>query len=360
MSDPVRETARGSFLKRSRLRMLWFLFAGVFGCLVLMGFSVKTGAADLPWERMVESIFATSGDDLLERDRAIVWELRLPRTLLAFLVGGALGIAGAGLQGLFRNPLADPGLIGVASGGALGAVMAIVLGIPSFLSAFSWINLYTLPIAAFVGSLLSTAAIYRIAATGGRVRVGSLLLAGIAVNAIAGASLGWLAFRASDVQLRELTFWTMGSLGGARWDTVGACFPFALLVVALMPRYARGLNALALGESDAMHLGIAVEPLKRSTVVLSALAVGAAVSVAGTIGFVGLVAPHIVRMAAGPDHRVVIPGSFLVGAALLLASDIVARVAVAPAELPVGIVVATVGAPFFLYLLLREKGRASF
>ncbi|HWL51597.1 MAG TPA: iron ABC transporter permease [Chthoniobacteraceae bacterium] len=321
---------------------------------VLFG-SLGAGAFSISWSETLAAF--RDGFASADRQHAVIWQLRLPRILLGFVAGGALGICGAALQGLFRNPLADPALVGVSGGGALGAVAAIVLGVPGFLQGLPLVSLYAVPAAAFVGALVATAVVYRVATWQGRVRVATLLLAGIAINAVAGSAIGWFSFVADDVQLRELSFWSLGSVGGASWEALGASVPLLLLALAVLPRYARSLNALALGESNARQMGAPVEEMKRGVVVAVAMAIGGVVAFTGIIGFIGLIAPHLFRLAGGPDHRWVLPGSFLIGGCLLCGADVIARVAVAPAEIPVGIIVSSVGAPFFLFLLLREKRR---
>ncbi|MCC5808760.1 MAG: iron ABC transporter permease [Ectothiorhodospiraceae bacterium] len=285
----------------------------------------------------------------------VVRELRLPRLLLGALVGAALALSGAMLQGLFRNPLADPGLIGVSSGAALGAVGVIVLGERLFSVVGVGVPAGALPVAAFVGALVATLVIWRIASRNGTTQVALLLLAGIAINAIAGAGTGVLTFMADDAQLRTLTFWSMGSLAHASWPDLRVTAPLLLILLLAMPMLARPLNALLLGEAVAGHLGHEVHRVKQATVLLSALAVGAAVSVSGLIGFVGLVAPHLVRLTIGVDHRWLLPASALLGACLLVSADMLARVVVAPAELPIGLVMALIGGPFFLILLMRQR-----
>jgi iron complex transport system permease protein len=285
----------------------------------------------------------------------IVQQIRLPRLLLGLCVGAVLGICGAALQGLFRNPLADPMIIGVSSGGVLGAALVIIAGkalAPQFLAAAGTV---AVPIGAFTGSLAAILAVYALGQRSAASTVGALILAGIAINAIAGGALGYLIFVAFDEQLRELIFWQMGSLGRTTWESLA---PAALLMAgsaALMLRLSAALNAFLLGEREAVHLGINVRRMKRQVVMLSALGVGAAVAVSGLIGFVGLAAPHIVRMFAGADHRVVLPGSALLGALLVLCADLIARTAAAPAELPIGVLTSALGGPFFLWLLGRYR-----
>lgn len=279
---------------------------------------------------------------------AIVWAIRLPRVALAVLVGGGLALGGATLQAIFRNPLADPGLIGVASGASLGAVAAIVLGLSAFGGA-------TLPLAAFAGGLAATLVVYAFARFEGRTEVVTLLLTGLAVNAIAGAGIGYLVFRATETEVRDAVFWTLGSLGGATWSTVLSALPFVAVGALLLPAFARDLNLLVLGEREAGHVGLETERVRLLLIVVAALTTGAAVAVAGTVGFVGLIVPHLVRLAAGPDNRIVLPASFLAGATLLVLADLAARTASAPAELPLGVVTSLLGGPFFLWLLHRTR-----
>lgn len=293
--------------------------------------------------------------EIAERDRAIILAIRLPRACLGVLVGAGLALAGALLQGLFRNPLADPQLIGVSGGAALAAAATIVLGTTALKPLIAPLGSYALPMTAFFGSLAATALIYRLSTVEGRTFVATMLLAGIAVNALAMAGLGYLTFLSDDRQLRDITFWMLGSLGGATWGQVGAVAPFILLPCLLAPRLARALNALILGEREAQHLGFDIEAVKLIAIAAVALAVGASVAVSGVIGFVGLVVPHLVRLLLGSDHRGVLAGSALLGAALILAADLVARVCVAPAELPIGIVTAILGAPFFIWLLITRR-----
>lgn len=292
----------------------------------------------------------------------VIESIRMPRVLLAACAGAALGAAGAVMQGLFRNPLADPGIIGVSSGGALGAVAVIVLGTGAGITNgfTAGIGAWMLPLAAFAGALTFTWLIYRMSSHEGHVVVATMLLAGVAMNALAGAALGFLTYLSDEQQLRLLTFWTLGSVGGANW---AASLPAMLVMVfatAWVLRLARPLNAVLLGEADAASLGVDLGRLKRNAILASALAVGAAVSACGILGFVGLVVPHLVRLLCGPDHRWVLPGSIGLGAALLVAADLFARLVVAPTELPLGVVTAAIGAPFFLWLLLRNRGRNMF
>ncbi len=297
---------------------------------------------------------AAPADAATAREQLVLIDIRLPRTLLAMFVGASLAVAGAMMQGLFRNPLADPGIIGVSAGAALAAVATIALGNGIAAPLLQPLGIYALPVAAFFGGAVSTGILVAVAGRHGRMMIGTLLLAGIALGALAGALTGLIAYASDDRELRDLTLWSMGSLGGASWPKVAAVLPFAALVLVLAPRLVRGLNGFLLGEAEAFHLGIDVEKTKRTIVVATAACVGSAVAVAGIIGFVGIVVPHVVRILAGPDHRIVLPGSALLGAALVLTADIAARMIVRPAELPIGIVMAAIGAPVFLHLVLKR------
>jgi iron complex transport system permease protein len=294
-------------------------------------------------------------DGFEPQQAAVLHTIRLPRVLLALITGAGLGVAGALMQGLFRNPLADPTLIGVASGGALAAAFVIVLGATWMPGAVKLLGAWTLPLAAFLGALAVTWLVYRIGEAEGILSLPVVLLAGIALNALAMAGVGLLSYLANDEQLRNLTFWSFGSLAGGTWSLLSAVAPLAVGAVAFGLLLARPLNALALGETQAEHLGVDVRRVKRIAIVLTALAVGALVAATGVIGFIGLVAPHAVRLACGPDHRVVLPGAALLGALLVVLADVLARTLVTPAELPIGILTAGLGAPFFLVLLLRRR-----
>lgn len=295
-----------------------------------------------------------AGAELAPRDRVVLEAVRLPRMVLGALVGSGLAVAGAMMQGLFRNPLADPGLVGVSAGAATAAVAAIVLGGSALAGAAALLGTAFLPFAAFLGGLANTVLLYALATRGGRTSTATLILAGIAVGALSGAVTGLFLFGADDAQLRDFTFWSLGSLGGATWPKILAVAPFVALTLLTIPFVARGLDALALGEAEAHHLGVPVETLKRTVIVAVAAAAGATVAVTGAIGFVGIVVPHLLRLAIGPSHRFLLPASALGGALLLLVADAACRLVVAPAELPIGIVTALVGAPVFLAILLRR------
>lgn len=306
----------------------------------------------LVWSALLATPADLANDPALQQARAVLLQIRLPRVVLALLVGAGFGSAGSALQALFRNPLADPGLIGISSGAALGASTLIVLG-----PMIGALSLVWLPAAAFLGALTVAALVYRLAAARGRLALPLLLLAGIAINALAGAAIGLLTYLADDAQLRSLTFWSLGSLGGAQWPVLGAVAPFVVTGALVIARNSHALNALQLGETEAQHLGVPAQAVKRTVLVASALGVGALVSCTGVIGFIGLVAPHCVRLACGPDQRVVMPGAILLGATLTVLADLAARTVAAPAEVPLGILTALIGAPFFLALLWRSRSQ---
>lgn len=296
------------------------------------------------------------GPQAMSSDAVVFFNLRLPRLMLAVVAGGGLALAGALMQGLFRNPLADPGLIGVTSGAALAAGVTIVLGAQWWPELPRALGSWTLVLMAFGGGMLVTLLVYGLSQSEGGTRVGVMLLAGIAINALAGAGLGMLNFLATDEQLRNFQFWMLGSLGGARWSAVWLVGLLACAALLWAMRLARPLNALALGEAQAVLMGVDVERLKRRAIVVAALCVGAVTATIGMVGFVGLVAPHIVRLLAGPDHRWLLPGSVLLGGALVVLADAAARTVMQPAEMPLGILTALLGVPFFLVLLRRSRG----
>lgn len=281
---------------------------------------------------------------------SLLWEIRFPRVVLGMIVGAALGCAGAALQGMIRNPLAEPGIVGVSSGAALGGAAAIVAGV-------AWFGVLTLPLAAFVGGLTAVVLVYVASRSGGRIEVVTLVLTGIAVNAFVGALIGLMMFVSTDAELRGITFWTLGSLAQATWSKVGIVAPFMVAGVVATLVLAGRLDLLALGEDQARHLGVDVRRLHLTILVVVAVLTAAAVAVSGQILFIGLVVPHVVRMMAGPGHRLLIPASALLGAIALVLADLVARTVAAPAELPLGVLTALIGAPWFLWMLRRTRAR---
>jgi iron complex transport system permease protein len=288
------------------------------------------------------------------QDALILSAIRLPRLLLGCFVGVSLALCGAAMQGLFRNPLADPSLIGVTSGASAGASCVIVLG-GSWLAGGHAAGLPIVALGAAAGGFIAVVIVYRIATSAIGTAVATMLLAGIAISAVAAAVNNLFSYFADNEMLRRISLWQMGSLDGANWERVTIAAGVALVLIVVLPRQSAALNALLLGESEARHLGIDVERLKRYLIVLTALGVGSSVAVAGVIAFVGLVVPHIVRLLIGPDHRYVLPASALAGAILMVLADSLARVVVAPAELPTGILTTLIGAPIFFSLLLHQR-----
>lgn len=291
--------------------------------------------------------------------QSVLFDIRLPRVVLAMLTGLSLAVSGAVMQGLFRNPLADPGLMGISAGCAFGAALFAVLGSTWLAGIGGFLSIWALPIAAFLGGLFSTWLVFFLGRSGRRTDVATMLLAGIAINVIASAGTSALKFVADDQALRGVVFWLMGNLGSTDWDQLLWVAPVQLVAVMAMLFYAPTLNALLLGEAEAQHLGFNVERSKRVLILLVALCVGLSVSLAGVIGFVGLVVPHLLRRIVGADHRVLLPASALLGAVLVLVADWLSRIVLAPTEIPVGILMALTGGPFFIWLLLTTRYRLS-
>ena len=336
--------------------MRWCPYSVAFVLVTLLAssalLSLVHGAMDLPaWASLssvIDKIFGTQTSTLEAYQQVVVVELRLPRLIMAILVGAMLAQCGAVMQGLFRNPLADPGVIGVSSGAAVGAIIAIIWLVDDH-------GLWALPVGAFVGGLLTTMLVYSLAQSSSGTSVLFLLLAGIAVSAFAGSAIGFMSYFSDDQKLRDLSLWQMGSLSATSSTGIWICCVSVLILMTLFQRHATALNALLLGEAEARHLGIEVERLKLRLIILTAVGVGISVAFTGVIGFVGLVVPHLVRLTTGPNHRSLLPLSALCGALLMVWADLAARTIVQPAELPVGLVTALLGAPFFLTLLMQQR-----
>ncbi len=329
---------------RSRRRVssawvLWILL-GLTVVSILAG--VIVGPVMISPQRILADVWG--GDQLSAIQRVIVWQIRFPRVLLGLLVGSALAVSGAAMQGLFLNPLASPYVLGVASGASTGAALAILFAAGAAL---------LLPVGAFIGAACAALIVYGLARSRSRkTSIFTLILAGVAVGALFSAITSFLIFLSSGGEkLSDVLFWIMGGLGRADWQSVTILAPIVVVCLGAVYVFARDLNALALGEEGAFHVGVNPESLYRWLLGLTTLLTAAAVSMAGTIGFIGLVIPHVMRLLIGPDHRRLIPASALAGGCFLIWSDMVARTAFAPAELPVGVITAFFGAPFFLYLL---------
>lgn len=326
--------------------------------------SILSGSVDIGLREVLSILVHSLASDaalMLSDDmqikQAVLMQIRLPRIVLAMITGLTLAVSGTVMQGLFRNPLADPGLMGISAGCAFGAALFAVLG-ANWLAAMGDISsVWALPVAAFLGGLLSTWLVFFLGRSGQRTDVATMLLAGIAINVIATAGTSALKFVADDQALRGVVFWLMGNLGSTPWDRLLWVAPVQLASVFAMFYYAPTLNAFLLGEAEAQHLGYNVERSKRILILLVALSVGLSVSLAGVIGFVGLVVPHLLRRVVGADHRVLLPASAMLGAVLVLLADWLSRTLLAPTEIPVGILMALTGGPFFIWLLLTTRYR---
>ncbi|GGR94339.1 hypothetical protein Snoj_55610 [Streptomyces nojiriensis] len=328
------------------------LTAALVGTLALLALlSAGVGAYDIPLTDVLASVrhhLGLGGAPLDRVGESVLWNVRLPRVVLALLVGASLGCAGALMQGVFGNPLAEPGVIGISAGAAVGAVAAIGLGL-------SFFGNWTITVCAFIAGLITVSSVYLLSRNGGKTEVVTLILTGIAVNAFAGALIGLFVFFADSGQVNQITFWQLGSLAQATWPKVLAVLPCAVAGLVIAPLYSRRLDLLSLGERPARHLGIDVERLRLSLILVVALLTAAAVAVAGVITFIGLLVPHLLRMANGPGHRFLVPGSALAGAVVLVAGDLAARTLAQPAELPLGVLTALLGSPFFFWLLRRTR-----
>ncbi|WP_405425274.1 iron chelate uptake ABC transporter family permease subunit [Streptomyces erythrochromogenes] len=347
---PAKPAAGGRRGRRGR-KALFLTVALVATLLLLALVSAGTGAYRIPTADVLASAqhrLGLGGAPLDRVGESVLWNVRLPRVVLALLVGASLGCAGALMQGVFGNPLAEPGVIGISAGAAVGAVAAIGLGL-------SFFGNWTITVCAFVAGLITVSSVYLLSRNGGKTEVVTLILTGIAVNAFAGALIGLFVFFADSGQVNQITFWQLGSLAQATWPKVLAVLPCAVAGLLVAPFYARRLDLLSLGERPARHLGVDVERLRLALILVVALLTAAAVAVAGVITFIGLLVPHLLRMANGPGHRFLVPGSALAGAVVLVAGDLAARTLAQPAELPLGVLTALIGSPFFFWLLRRTR-----
>ncbi len=343
------------WLGRRRRRTVALLVA--LGLLLVAAVVVAagTGQVHIPPAEVLASLARRLGLDVgalpSELAQRVLWEVRLPRVILGVAVGAALGCAGALMQGVFGNPLAEPGIIGVSAGAAVGAAGAIVAGAAAF-------GPWTVAVCGFVGGALTTALVYAMSRSNGRTEVVTLILTGIAVNAAAGAVIGLLMFFSDENTVRAIAFWNLGSLASATWSVVAAVVACVAAGIAVSLRYGRQLDLLTLGERAAATLGLRVERLRVTLIVVTSLLTAAAVSFTGVIAFVGLVVPHVIRAIAGPGHRVLIPASALGGAVVLVAGDLIARTLVDYQELPLGVLTALIGAPVFFVLLRRTRAKS--
>ena len=339
------------------------ILSGLGLCLlVAVLLSLTIGAVFIPVNDVVIlllkkfGLFAATEVDSVHE--VVLYTIRLPRILMTVFIGGALSASGAALQGLFRNPLVEPSLVGVSGGAAAAVVILIVFGGPMAFSA-GWLNQAILPLVAFSGGLLATLVVLKLSDQSGKTNVTVLVLIGVAMIALSSAIIGLAIFYADENQLRTFTFWTLGDLGGATWDKLMIAAPLLVISFSVLLFFSNSLNALALGEAEAFHMGVPVERIKLMIILCSALGVGVSVSMAGMISFVGLVVPHLIRVMFEADHRLVLPAAILGGALLLILSDLIARTIVSPAELPIGVVTSLIGAPFFIALLLNAKNKGT-
>lgn len=339
----------------SHKNLYFFLSIVLFFFLIL---SAGVGAVSLaPGEiiQIVQHYLGKTDIQVNPIHEGLIIQIRLPRTVLCILVGAALSVSGAMMQSLFRNPIVEPGLIGTSAGSALGAAFIIVLGKETFFSQFTFLGDLMLPACAFAGGLIATLLVYYFSASLSHVNISIMILAGIAINAIANAGTGFLAYIARDPQARSITFWNLGSFSGANWKIVIIVAVSSIVGILLSLRFAKPLNALQLGDDEARYLGVNTKRLKIYVILINTLLVSVATAMVGVIGFVGLIVPHFLRILKGSDNRYLMIGSALMGAIVLLLADVVCRIIIAPAEMPIGIVTAIVGAPVFLFLLIRYK-----
>jgi iron complex transport system permease protein len=330
------------------------LFVVLFVLLIL---SAGTGAVHLSWKEIMDIIRHRMGSnvEVNKVHEGLFFEIRLPRTFLCVFVGASLSVSGALMQSLFRNPIVEPGLIGTSAGSALGAALLIVLGRNAFFNNIQFLGDLIMPACAFIGGLVATLIVYYFSASLNRVNISIMILAGIAVNAIASGATGFLAYIARDPQARSITFWNLGTLSGANWQAVIIVGISTIAGFILALRFAKPLNALQLGDAEAGYLGVNTERIKISVILVNTLLVSVATSMVGIIAFVGLIVPHLLRLLKGSDNRYLLIGSALLGAIVLILTDMICRVIIAPAEMPIGIVTAFIGAPVFLWLLSRFR-----
>jgi iron complex transport system permease protein len=337
-----------------------YLILGIL-LFVLIVLSAGTGAVSLSWPEIADLIRHrwNSSIPVNPVHEGLFFEIRLPRTFLCVLVGASLSVSGALMQSLFRNPIVEPGLIGTSAGSALGAALLIVLGRNAFFSQLAFLGDLLMPACAFVGGLAATLLVYYFSASLNRVNISIMILAGIAINAIANGATGFLAYIARDPQARSITFWNLGSLSGANWQAVMILSASSIPGFILALRFAKPLNALQLGDAEAGYLGVHTTRMKIWVILVNTLLVSVATSLVGIIAFVGLIVPHLLRLMKGSDNRYLLAGSALLGAIVLIATDMICRTIISPAEMPIGIVTAFIGAPVFLWLLSRQKNTAA-
>lgn len=339
---------------------------GFLSLIIISLISTTIGPVKISILQIVDILFDSvnintnlSSSEISQAFKTVVIDIRLPRILMGIIVGIALGISGAILQGLFRNPLIDPGFIGVSSGAAIGAMFVIMFSQLIAIENNFYIQ-FLLPVFAMSGGLVTTILVYKMSQMSGKTNIMAMLLSGIAVNAFSGSIIGFLVYRASDMELRSFTFWTLGSLDNSNWLIVSIAFILILIPIIISTRLRKKLDVFMLGDAEAGYLGLNIEKLKKKIILIAALMVGTTVAFCGMIGFIGLVTPHLVRLIMGPSHKTLIFGSAILGAIILILADFISRIIIAPAQLPIGIITSALGAPFFLWLIVSQKQKIRY
>ena len=339
---------------------------GLFLLAIISLVSTTIGPVKISILQIIDILFESiiintnlSSSEISQAFKTVVIDIRLPRILMGIIVGVALGISGAILQGLFRNPLIDPGFIGVSSGAAIGAMFVIMFSQLIAIENNFYVQ-FLLPVFAMSGGLVTTILVYKMSQMSGKTNIMAMLLSGIAVNAFSGSIIGFLVYRASDMELRSFTFWTLGSLDNSNWLIVSIAFILILIPLIISIRLRKKLDVFMLGDAEAGYLGLNIERLKKKIILIAALMVGTTVAFCGMIGFIGLVTPHLVRLIMGPSHKTLIFGSAILGAIILILADFISRIIIAPAQLPIGIITSALGAPFFLWLIVSQKQKIRY
>lgn len=339
---------------------------GLFLLAIISLVSTTIGPVKISILQIIDILFESinintnlSSSEISQAFKTVVIDIRLPRILMGIIVGIALGISGAILQGLFRNPLIDPGFIGVSSGAAIGAMFVIMFSQLIAIENNFYVQ-FLLPVFAMSGGLSTTILVYKMSQMSGKTNIMAMLLSGIAVNAFSGSIIGFLVYRASDMELRSFTFWTLGSLDNSNWLIVSIAFVAILVPIIVSFKLRKKLDIFMLGDAEAGYLGLNIEKLKKRIIFISALMVGVTVAFCGMIGFIGLVTPHLVRLIMGPSHKTLIIGSAILGAIILILADFISRIIIAPAQLPIGIITSALGAPFFLWLIVSQKQKIRY
>ncbi|MAV64920.1 MAG: iron ABC transporter permease [Pelagibacteraceae bacterium TMED124] len=350
-------------IKKSKNKLFILALSSIL--IILSILSIGNGPVSISFSQMVDILlykmgFINDNSSFTNIHESVFLDIRIPRILLGIIVGIGLASSGAILQGLFRNPLVDPGFIGVSSGAAVGAMVAIMFS--SLISGYFFESLipFMLPILAMIGAFLTTIMVYKISKVYNKTNIMAMLLSGIAINALAGSIIGLFVSMSSDSELRSFTFWSLGGLDNADWQVVGISYAFILISFICIYKIKRKLDIFMLGDAEAHHLGVDVENLKKIIILIASIMVGISVCFCGMIGFVGLVTPHLVRLFIGPKHSYLIPASALLGAILLVSSDLISKLVIAPAQLPIGVVTSAIGAPFFIWLIFSQKRRLGY